>query len=147
MKKKTKRGNGGFLNHALQSLEKQAAFAYKKWNQLDSKEIVRLAIKKRTQISKEVKYYADGIVHTLTHADLLPNKNKLLREAKRNLEGFVKKIQKSDVASKAINLATHKGNEFLNLLNFPTKKEVAKLNSRLSQLEKRLKTLRPSPRP
>lgn len=107
----------------------------------DFTDIIHLALQKRNQISKEVRYYADGIVHTLTHADFLPNKNKLIREARHNLERFVKKIQKSDVASRAIDMAADKGGEFLSLLNFPTKKDVARLNSRLNHLEKRLKTL------
>lgn len=132
MKKKAKRGTDGFqlnwngLNHAFSTLEKQASVAYK-----------------RLHLSKEVKHYADGIVHTLTRADFLPNRNKLIREARHNMEKFIKKIQKSDVASKALDLASNKGNKVLSLLNFPTKKDVSRLNARLNQLEKRLKGLRP----
>ena len=122
MKKRAKRGNGGFLS----TLERQASIAYKKFH-----------------LSKEVKHYADGIVHTLTRADFLPNKNKLIREARHNMERFVKKIQKSHVASKALDMAADKGNEFLSLLNFPTKKDVLRLNARLNQIEKRLKVLKP----
>lgn len=92
-------------------------------------------------IVKEVRFYADGIIHTLNHADILPNKNYLMKEAKKNLEGFVKKIQKSNVAHIAIDLASQKSAQVLSLLNFPTKKDVAKLNARLSTLEKKLKHL------
>lgn len=92
-------------------------------------------------IVKEVRFYADGIIHTLNHADILPNKNYLMKEAKKNLEGFVKKIQKSNVAHIAIDLASQKSAQVLALLNFPTKKDVAKLNARLSTLEKKLKHL------
>ena len=92
-------------------------------------------------VIKEVRFYADGILHTLNHADILPNKNYLMKEAKKNLEGFVKKIQKSNVAHIACDLASHKGSQVLAMLNFPTKKDVAKLNARLSTLEKKLKHL------
>ena len=95
-------------------------------------------------VVKEVRYYADGIVQTINHADFLPNKNRLVKEAKKNLHGFLKKIQKSNVANKAIDLAQDKGNQVLSLLNFPTKKEVTRLSRRLSQLEKRLNTLKGS---
>lgn len=158
--KKGKKGNHRFLpvsfpavDHALATLEKQAAWAYqefkhflpkkleKKLNQWNAEEVFRLAIQKRNQIAKEVKHYADSIVSTLNEAHILPNRNQLAKEAKRNLQGFVKKIQKSNVAHIAIDLASAKGSEFLAMLNFPTKKDVGKLNTRLSQLEKKLKNL------
>lgn len=130
--KGTKKNHGGFpfsfqrVNHAIETLEKEAMWAYKQFKgalpknwerrltQLTSNDIFKLALKKRSQITKE---------------------------AKRNLQGFVKKIQKSNVAHVAKNLAKTKGNEFLSMLNFPTKKDVSKLNARLSQIEKRLKNL------
>lgn len=120
-------------NHPLlDTIEKQALWAFKQF--------------KKSQIVKEVKFYADGIVNTISHADILPNKNKLVKEAKKNLEGFVKKIRKSDVAHIALDLASKKSAQVLSLLNFPTKKDVSRLSVRLSQLEKRLKDLR-RPRP
>lgn len=148
-----KKSNHLFWDHAFDAVEKQANWAYrqfkhslpKKWEKrLDhwsAKDVIHLALKKRNQIAKEVKYYADGIVHTLNQAHILPERNKLVKEAKRNLQGFVKKIQKSNVAHIAIDLASSKGNEFLTMLNFPTKKDVGRLNARLGQLEKRLKNL------
>lgn len=163
MKKQNKRAkkvnHGGFdfswhaFDHALTAMEKQAEWAYrqfkhtlpkpweKKLNELDTKEIFGLALKKRKQITKEVKYYTDGIVHTLSNADFLSNKNHLVKEAKHNLENFLHKIQKSGVVTHAKDLAASKGTKVLERLNFPTKKDVVKLNSRLSQLEKRLKDL------
>ena len=108
---KRAKGNGQFWNHPLET------------------------------VIKEVRFYADGIIHTLNHADILPNKNYLMKEAKKNLEGFMKKIQKSGVAHIACDLASQKSSQVLALLNFPTKKDVAKLNARLSTLEKKLKHL------
>lgn len=149
----SKKNNHYFWEHAVTTLEKEASWAYqqfkhslpKKWEKrLDhwsANDIIQLAFKKRNQIAKEVKCYADGIVHTLSGAHILPNRNKLVKEAKQNLQGFVKKIQKTNVAHEAIKLASNKGSEFLSLLNFPTKKDVSKLNLRLNQLEKKLKSL------
>ncbi len=90
---------------------------------------------------KEVRYYADGIIQTINQADFLPNKNRLVKEARRNLHGFLKKIQKSPVAHAAIDLAQSKGTQFLSLLNFPTKRDVAKLNARLNKLEQKFRTV------
>ncbi|MDO8527077.1 MAG: hypothetical protein Q7T03_05245 [Deltaproteobacteria bacterium] len=121
--------NWNSFDHALTTLEKQAEKAYgqlkhslpkqweKKLDHLKSKDIMRLALKKRNQISKEVKFYADGIVNTLSNAHFLPNKNRLV-----------------GVASKT-------GTKILSMLDFPTKKDVSRLNARLSQLEKRFKSL------
>lgn len=96
----------------------QASWAYKQFKH------------KRDQIAKEVKHYADGMIHVLNHADILPDKEGLLKEVKQNLKGFIRKIQKSNVAHMA-----------MDLLDFPTKKDVVKLSTRLSQLEKRLNLL------
>jgi len=165
-KTRTSRGNHSLLplswnsfNHALTTLEKQAHWAYnqfkhslprqweRKLNQLTHEDIIRLAMKKRKQITKEVKYFADGIVDTINRADILPNKNRLVKQAKRNLANCLHMIQKSDVAKRARDLAMNKGSELVSMLNFPSKKQVAKLNARLSQLEKRLKGLtRPAAR-
>lgn len=159
-----KAGNGAYhlnwhsFDNALTTLEKQAGWAYtqikhtlpknweKKLNHFSSKDLVNLALKKRSQITKEVKHYADGIVDTISRADFLYNKNYLVKEAKKNLNTFLKKLQASDVAGKAKHLAVNKSAKVLSMLNFPTKKEVAKLNARLGQLEKQLKTLSSSAR-
>lgn len=165
MKKQTKTRrkkstNGGVyslnwhsFNHALTTLEKQAEWAYtqfkhtlpknweKKIDQFTSKDIVNLARKKRSMITKEVKHYTDGIVDTISRADFLSNKNHLVKEARKNFNTFLKKLQKSDVAHKAKDIAANKGEKVLSLLNFPTKKEVAKLNARLGQIEKQLRNL------
>lgn len=170
MAKKAKRrtgrktdGDGGHpgwntFNNALNTLEKQAGWAYtqirhslpknwdKKIGQLTSRDIVTMARKKRNQIAKEVKYYADGIVDTISRADFLSDKNRLVKEARKNLDSFLKKIQKSGVAHKAKDMAADKGAQVLSLLNFPTRKEVARLNGRLGQLEKQLKSLSSSAR-
>ena len=133
------------FNHALTTLEKQAGTAYKQLKhslpKMNAKEVFNLALKKKNQVAKEVKYYTDGIVETLANADFLSNKNRLVKEAKQNVSNILHKLQKSDVALKAKDLAATKGTRLLSLLNFPTKRDVAKLSSRLSQLEKKLKTL------
>lgn len=92
-----------------------------------------LAFKKKAQL--------DGIIHTIAAADFLSNKNHLVKEAKQNLEKCLHKIEKSDVALKAKHLAKAKGNELRSWFNVPSKRDITKLNSRLSQLEKRFKSL------
>lgn len=82
-------------------------------------------------LEKEAKYYSS----------ILPTKKFLIREAKKNLNGLMRKIQKSNVAHLAKDLATHKGSEVLSLLNFPSKKDVSRLNARLSQLEKKIRAI------
>src|SRR3989338_8621522 len=151
MKKRTKaragKGNHSLFplslrtfDHALNTLEKQAQWAYKqfkhtlppKWERkltgLTHRDIIHLALKKRNQITKEVKYFADGIVNTISRADILPDRNRLVKEAKK--------------------LAMNKGSELVSMLNFPTRKDVARLNVRLGDLEKSLRGLgkRPSAR-
>lgn len=114
-------------HHLLGTIEKQATWALRQF--------------KKSQIVKEVKYYADGIVETINQSDILPDKKQLVKEAKKNLECFMKKIQKSNVAHMAIDLASQKSSQLLSLFDFPTKKEVSRLSARLSQLEKKLKGL------
>lgn len=162
-KRKNPNGYGSFdlswsgFNHALTTLEKGAEKFYgklysefkktiptpwaKKMGQLSYKDIMKLAAKKHNMITKEVRYYADGIVKTLNGADILPNKNRLVKEAKQSLKSFLAKVQKSNVAHQAKSLAAMNGSKILSLLNFPSKKEVSRLNARLGQLEKRLKGL------
>ncbi|MBI4224166.1 MAG: hypothetical protein HY609_04475 [Deltaproteobacteria bacterium] len=82
-------------------------------------------------LEKEAKYYSA----------VLPTRKFLIREAKKNLNGLMRKIQKSTVAHRAMNLATHKGAEVLSLLNFPNKRDVTRLNGRVAKLEQKLKTI------
>lgn len=84
---------------------------------------------------------ADGLVETLSKADFLPNKNYLIKEAKRNLKSLLTKVEKTNVGAIAKNMAKTNSTKILSMLNFPTKKEVAKLNARLSQLEKKFRGL------
>lgn len=95
------------------------------------------ALKFCTRLTKQ----ADGLVETLSKADFLPNKNYLIKEAKRNLKSLITKVEKTNVGAMAKNLAKTNSTKILSLLNFPTKKDVAKLNARLSQLEKKFQTL------
>lgn len=141
------------FNQALTTLEKGAGRLYsdfkktipepwaKKINLLSYKDIMKLAVKKHDLITKEVRYYADGIVKTLNKADILPNKNRLVKEAKQSLKCFLDKVQKSNVAHQAKNLAQLNSSKLLSILDFPSRKDVARLSGRLSQLEKKLKTL------
>lgn len=80
-------------------------------------------------LEKEAKYYSS----------ILPTKKFLIREAKKNLNGLMRKIQKSDVAHLARDLATHQGAQMLSLLNFPSKRDVTRLNARVNKLEQKLK--------
>lgn len=158
---KVKRGNGpafpfnwNTVNHALNTIEQQAERAYtqfkhalpRKWekrlDQLGAKEIMQMALKTRKQITKDVRYYAEGLIDTLSRAPFLPERNRLVREARRNLENVLKKIQKTQIAVKAKHMASSQGSVLLSYLNFPTKRDVARLNTRLSEIEKRLKSLR-----
>lgn len=83
-------------------------------------------------LEKEAKYYSS----------ILPTKRFLIREAKKNLNGLVRKIQRSNVAHLARDLAAHKGTEVLSLLNFPSKRDVTRLNARVSKLEQKLNSIR-----
>src|SRR3989339_176616 len=117
MKKRTKaragKGNHSLFplslrtfDHALNTLEKQAQWAYKqfkhtlppKWERkltgLTHRDIIHLALKKRNQITKEVKYFADGIVNTISRADILPDRNRLVKEAKKSLATCLSKLEK-----------------------------------------------------
>lgn len=157
--RRRRRNNGGLelswegFNHALTTLEKGAGWVFsrfkhsipqpwsKRINQLSYKDIMKLAVRKKNRITREVRYYADGIVKTLNRADILPNKNRLVKEARQSLKSFLNKVQKSNVAHQAKHLAKANGSKLLSLLDFPSKREVAKLNARLNQLEKRFKVL------
>lgn len=68
-----------------------------------------------------------------------------VKEARKNLNHILTKMQKSPVGHIAKDLAKTNGTKVLSWLDFPTKKDVTKLHHRLSQLEQRMQDLRKAP--
>lgn len=93
-----------------------------------------------SRLEKKAGKYYTQVLHLLPVA--LKGKTVLAKGVKKNLEKFVKTLQKSDVAHIAKSFAKSNGKKVLNLLNFPSKKDVSKLNTRVTQLEKRFQGLR-----
>ena len=145
------------LDRALTNLEVQAEKAYdhvktlptdlhkmlpKPWDRrlknLTSKDVINFAVKQRDNVEHEVKRLADDIVHTLKGAHFLSKQEKLVKEARHNLEIILKKVRRNPMVIQAKDLAKNQGGQLLNILNVPTRKDISKLNSRLTQIEHRL---------
>ena len=81
---------------------------------------------------------AKDIVHTLKEAHFLSKKERLVRDAQKNLEVILKKVRKNPMVVQAKDLAVNQSGHLLEALNVPSRKDVSLLNKRLSQIEKRL---------
>src|SRR3989338_4710693 len=138
------------LNRALTGLEHQAERAYKQvktWpndlqkvlsNDWTTRDLIEYAAKQRDNVEHEVRRIAKDIVHTLKEAHFLSKKERLVRDAQKNLEVILKKVRKNPMVVQAKDLAVNQSGHLLEALNVPSRKDVSLLNNRLSQIEKRL---------
>ncbi len=69
------------------------------------------------------------------------NSDTLIREAKKNLEGLVEKIQSSDLAHRALAKAVETKGQVFSALSIPTEEDVTRLSRKITVLEKRVNKL------
>lgn len=141
------------INEKLSQLEGQALKAYecvqairrrstpdwKEWiEKLSPQDWMALAGAQRDRISLEVKNLSDEILSKIHGADILNGKDKLLKEAKNNLEVIIKRIDHSSLVEKAIDTAVHTKDGLLAFLNIPTHEEMTQLQRKLKRLERKM---------
>lgn len=69
------------------------------------------------------------------------NRDKLIREAKKNLGDLVESLQSTDLFARAKDRAEQTKDHVLNVLSIPSQTEVAKLSRKIDALETRMKKL------
>ncbi|MDO8462352.1 MAG: hypothetical protein Q7S98_05790 [Deltaproteobacteria bacterium] len=88
----------------------------------------------------------EELVEKVRDLDLIPlaqqKGDKIVHEAKKNLEGFVEKVQESDLYERAKVTAEQTKRQVLSILSIPSQSEVVRLSRKISALEKRVSHLK-----
>ena len=74
-------------------------------------------------------------------AEIIDGKDKILEDAKENLEDIISRVENCGLVSKAIDTAIHTKDGLLAFLNIPTHEEMTSLQRKLTRLERRMNQL------
>lgn len=102
------------------------------------------AKKKSINVEKELSKFSEDILSKVKQFELKSGNfsgKKLLKDARKNLDLFVNKLENSSVVSLAKNRAENTRDGILSLLSIPSQSEVVKLERKISTLEKKIHTL------
>ncbi|MBF0491249.1 MAG: YtxH domain-containing protein [Deltaproteobacteria bacterium] len=102
------------------------------------------AQEKTEDFEKEIRRLADDIVEKVKGLEIKPgnfNAKRIIKDARKGIEGFVQVVEKSDLVSVARHKAQDTKNGILSVLKIPSQKEVEKLEGRIKNLERRIQNL------
>lgn len=102
------------------------------------------AKKKSIDVEKELFRFSEEVISKVKRFELKSGNfsgKKLLKDARKNLDLFVNKLENSSVVSLAKNRAENTRDGILSLLSIPSQSEVVKLERKISTLEKKIHTL------
>jgi polyhydroxyalkanoate synthesis regulator phasin len=69
------------------------------------------------------------------------NRDEIIREAKKNLEELISRVNTTDLLARAKVSALHKKDQMLSILSIPSQTEVVKLSRKITSLEGRVNKL------
>ncbi|MFO1518629.1 MAG: hypothetical protein U1F57_03030 [bacterium] len=102
------------------------------------------AQEKTGDLEREFRRLADDVVSKVKGLEIGPSgftAKKLIKDARKSLDGFVNLVEKSDLLSLAKNKAESTRNEILSFFSIPSQTDVEKLEKKIQSLEKRLVNL------
>jgi len=102
------------------------------------------AQEKTEDIEREFRRLADDVVGKVKNLEIGPSgftAKRLLGDARKSLDHFVKLVEKSDIVFKAKSRAESTRNGILSFFSIPSQTEVEKLEKKVQTLEKRLQNL------
>ena len=99
-----------------------------------------------TEKKEELRQLAEDVIARVKGIDinfntLHTNRDKIVREAKKNIEDLVDKIYSSELFARAKGAAESTKTQVLSLLSIPTQNEVSKLSQKIATLEGRVNKL------
>ncbi len=100
------------------------------------------ASQQRTRLVREINHLSTEILHRIGEANILSNRDEIVKEAKDHLDSIITRINRSELISRVIKAARGTRNEILTFLNIPSPKELSALQKRLNQLEKKMTSAR-----
>ena len=107
--------------------------------------IYNVAADKKEDLEREIRRLAEDIVDRAKDVELIPfnlaNRDKIITEAKRNLEELRDRLNASEWVARARVSASNTKDQFLSILSIPSQGELVKLQKKISNLEKRVNTL------
>ncbi len=87
----------------------------------------------------------DDVISRAKEIQLLPlgniSRDDIIREAKKNLDDLISRINSADILARARETAIHTKNQVLSILSIPTQTEVVKLSRKITSLEGRVNKL------
>lgn len=127
----TRSANHQWMKHFDEFKEK---FSTKEW--------VDLANQKRANLVRELYHLGEEMIDKIKSAEILANREQLIRETKEHLDTIVRKVNSSKLLDRAMATAKHTGEEILSFFNIPTSRELSSLQKRLASLEKKISNLK-----
>lgn len=109
--------------------------------QVRTEGIASVATEKRAELVK----LAEDVINRAKEVQFLNfgnfNRDEIVREAKKNLEELISKINSSEIFAKAKISAINTKDQVLSILSIPSQEEVIKLQRKISTLEDRVSKL------
>lgn len=90
-------------------------------------------------------HLAEDVITRAKEIQFLPlgnfNRDEIVREAKKNLEDLISRINSSELLARAKVTAVNTKNQVLSILSIPSQSEVVKLSRKITSLESRVNKL------
>lgn len=164
--KATKKGTDQFLlgriaviNKVLGKLEKEVEKALNKFvkqgeksshilkknfdeilDKISSSDLYSKANEKKDELVQDIRKVADEVVAKVKNFDVRAAKT-FLKEARANIDEMVVKIQSADFVEKAKDKVISTRDQVLSALNIPSQRAINDLQTKVTKLEKKIKTL------
>lgn len=110
-----------------------------------SNDIYSIATDRKEDFERELHRLVEDVVERAKDVELLPfnaaNRDRIISEAKKNLEELRVRLSAMDWVSKARMTAHNTKDQVFSLLNIPSQDELLNLQKKLANLEKRVSTL------
>jgi polyhydroxyalkanoate synthesis regulator phasin len=88
---------------------------------------------------------AEDVINRAKEIQFLPlgsfNRDEIIREAKKNLDELISRINSSEILARAKVTAVNTKNQVLSILSIPSQSEVVKLSRKITSLESRVNKL------
>jgi len=126
----------------VQAIRKRSTPDWKEWvDKLSPQDWTALAGAQQKRVKEEIRHLSDEILSKIYDADILQDKDSILKDAKYSLEDIVDRVDRCNLVEKAIDTAIHTKDGLLAFLNIPTHDEMVKLQRKLSRIERRMSDL------
>jgi hypothetical protein len=107
--------------------------------------IYNVASETKDEWEREIRRLAEDVVDRAKEFEFIPvesfNRDKIVKDAKRNIGELVARINDSDVLNRVMENADKTKNQVLSFLSIPSANEISQLSKKIKRLESKVNTL------